>query len=148
LLVPNDPRPPQISHVFISLLLRLYYDKFFAASVIDPLQQTQYRNWQKGEEIVAGLNLHFFFCKESNLKPIDIVYIIDYVLSLTIRFIIIIPYRKEIEAIILQYSSKFLKHVFGCSHVKRILKNMCEYMASNSSLLNGIGLFVGSKIDA
>jgi hypothetical protein len=29
-------------------------DKFFAVSVIDPLQQTEYRNWKKGEEIVAS----------------------------------------------------------------------------------------------
>jgi len=34
LVVPNDPRPPQISHVFISPIHYFTLDKFFAVSII------------------------------------------------------------------------------------------------------------------
>jgi hypothetical protein len=36
------------------------------------------------------------FCKESNLKSIEIIYSIVYLLSTAIRFVIMIPYRKSI----------------------------------------------------
>ena len=84
-------------------------------SVIDPLQQTQYRNWQKGEEIVAGLNLHFFFCKESNLESFEIIHIIIviYFLSFTKTFIVMISYRKEIETTI---------ETYGCNQINYLLE--------------------------
>ena len=34
LVVPNDPRPPQISHAFISPIHYFTLDKFFAVSII------------------------------------------------------------------------------------------------------------------
>jgi hypothetical protein len=36
------------------------------------------------------------FCKESDLKSIEIIYSIVYLLSTAIRFVIMIPYRKSI----------------------------------------------------
>jgi hypothetical protein len=40
------------------------------------------------------------FCKESNLKPADIVYIIVYLSSMTVRFIVMISYRKVPKCIL------------------------------------------------